>query len=415
MSQITDFIKTELYPTLFDYIDTAFPEHNFKKYSKGWMSNTYLNGTLHKREDKTTITKKRPGFILEQGGDVKSLIDYVMERDKVDFIQAVELLANKCGLSIPKNNDFNQEEYKKRKEREELLEVVNNYFIFCLGKANGKPQRLYLDMRGYSEDIIENMELGKAPEPDKIRNYLETIKQYPKEAVEEFIKSLPKGVGTSHVLTIPYRVGGQIKGFKFRTIDEAIKPKYLNSIGLDKIGGFFNIPGTNEGKDLIITEGELDSLHASAMGVKSIVSTGGSSVNPEQIKDAIKRGYRSFTICFDTEPGKEEETKKKVNRVIEVILGEGVNSIYVATLPQVQQHPTKVDVDSFIRDKGVKEFKAVIYRAIPYFEYKLNNIIEKYGNLETEQGELYPRDIDSLQEEVIETGATIENPLDKDR
>jgi hypothetical protein len=70
MSNITDWIKYELYPTLFESIDTALPEHEFKRYSGGWRSKTYLDGSAHKsRADKTVVSKKAPGWILENGGD----------------------------------------------------------------------------------------------------------------------------------------------------------------------------------------------------------------------------------------------------------------------------------------------------------------------------------------------------------
>jgi len=59
MSNITDWIKAELYPTLYESIDTALPEHEFKRYSGGWRSKTYLNSSPHKdRLDKTVISKK---------------------------------------------------------------------------------------------------------------------------------------------------------------------------------------------------------------------------------------------------------------------------------------------------------------------------------------------------------------------
>ena len=58
MSNITDWIKNELYPTLFNYIDTALPEHSFKSYLGGWRSKTYINGSPHKsRADKTVVSK----------------------------------------------------------------------------------------------------------------------------------------------------------------------------------------------------------------------------------------------------------------------------------------------------------------------------------------------------------------------
>jgi len=145
MSNITDWIKAELYPTLYESIDTALPEHEFKRYSGGWRSKTYLNSSPHKdRLDKTVISKKAPGYILEQGGETLSLVDYVMRRDNLEFILAVETLAKAVGLQLPKGEiDFNT--YQRDKDQITLLESCNSYFIYCLENSTGADEvRAYL-------------------------------------------------------------------------------------------------------------------------------------------------------------------------------------------------------------------------------------------------------------------------------
>ena len=410
MSNMKDWIKYELYPTLYESIDTALPEHNFKRYSGGWRSKTYLDGSLHKdRADKTVVTKKAPGWILEQGGDTLSLVDYVMRRDGVIFIQAVKTLAKVVGLQLPKG-DFDQESYQRYKDQATLLEDCNSYFIYCLENSTGANEvRAYLSSRGYSDENIKAMELGYIPDQEKLFKYLLT-KGYSQSLIDEVIR-LKKGIGNSHKLTIPYRSGGSVKGFKFRTIGDAT-PKYLNSTGLDKIGGFFNLLGIKGDKDIVIVEGELDSLSATARGVENIVATGGSSISSDQVKDAIRRGAKSFTLCFDTEPGKEEKTAKDLNSAIEVILGEGVNRVYTVILPDLGEG--KTDPDRLIKESGVGAFKEAIIGALPYYEYKLQEILNKYGKIEEERG-LQPKDIDSLLDEVVETASQIPDATDRDR
>lgn len=410
MSNITDWIKYELYPTLFQSIDIALPEHNFKRYSGGWRSKTYLDGSLHKdRADKTVVTKKAPGWILEQGGDTLSLVDYVMRRDGVDFIQAVKTLADIVKLQLPKG-DFNQDSYQKYKDQATLLEDCNSYFIFCLENSTGAEEvRGYISSRGYSPEDIKAMELGYIPEQDKLFKYL-LSKGYSQSLIDEVVK-LNKGIGSTHRLTIPYRSGGSLKGFKFRTVGDAT-PKYLNSTGLDRLGGFFNLSGIKGDKDVVIVEGELDSLSATARGVENVVATGGSSIASEQIKDAIKRGAKSFTLCFDTEPGKEDETSKRINSAIDVILGEGVNRVYIVILPDLGE--SKTDPDRLIKESGVDAFREAIKGALPYYEYKLQEILNKYGKLEEERG-LQPKDIDNLLDEVVETASQIPDAIDRDR
>lgn len=417
--EITDWIKDELYPTLFKSIDTALPEHNFKPYSGGWRSKTYLDGSPHKnRADKTVVSKKAPGYILEQGGDTLSLVDYVMKRDGVEFIQAVKTLADVVGLQLPKG-EFNQESYQRYKDQATLLEDCNSYFIYCLENSTGADEvRAYLSSRGYSDEDIKAMELGYIPDQDKLFKYL-LSKGYSQSLIdtslqttrEGEIKPLSKGIGSTHRLTIPYRSGGSVKGFKFRTVGDH-KPKYLNSTGLDRLGGFFNLSGIKGDKDVVIVEGELDSLSATARGVENVVATGGSSIAPEQVRDAIKRGAKSFTLCLDKEPNKEEETAKRITSAIEVILGEGVNRIYIVNLPDLGGG--KTDPDSIIRESGVEAFREALRGALPYYEYKLQETLNKYGKIEDERG-LQPKDIDRLLDEVVETASQIPDATDRDR
>ena len=410
MSNITDWIKYELYPTLFQSIDTALPEHNFKRYSGGWRSKTYLDGSPHKdRADKTVISKKAPGYILENGGEVVGLVDYVMRRDRVEFIQAVKTLADVVGLQLPKG-EFNQESYQKYKDQATLLEDCNSYFIYCLVNSTGADEvKSYLSSRGYSDEDIKAMELGYIPDQAKLFKYL-LSKGYIQSLIEEVVK-LNKGIGSTHRLTIPYRSGGSVKGFKFRTTGDAT-PKYLNSTGLDRLGGFFNLSGIKGDKDVVIVEGELDSLSATVKGVENVVATGGSSISSDQVRDAIRRGAKSFTLCLDTEPGKEEETAKRLTSAIEVILGERVNRVYIVTLPDLGGG--KTDTDRLIKESGVETFREAIRGALPYYEYNLQETLSKYGKIEEERG-LQPKDIDSLLDEVVETASQIPDATARDR
>jgi DNA primase catalytic core len=410
--EITDWIKEELYPTLFQSIDTALPEHNFKRYSGGWRSKTYLDGSPHKdRADKTVVSKTAPGRILEQGGENLSLVDYVKMRDKVEFIQAVKTLAEVVGLHLPQG-DFNQEIYHRFKDQATLLEDCNSYFVFCLETSTGANEvRSYLSYRGYSDEDVKAMELGYIPDQEKLFKYLLT-KGHSQSLIDEIVTiKTDTRIGSIHRLTIPWRSGGSIKGFKFRTTGDAT-PKYLNSTGLDKLGGFFNLLGIKGDKDVVIVEGELDSLSATARGVENVVAPGGSSISSDQVKDAIKRGAKSFTLCFDTEPGKEEETSKRVSSAIEVILGEGVNRVYIVTLPDLGGG--KTDPDRLIKENGVEAFREALRGALPYYEYKLQETLDKYGRIEEERG-LQPKDIDRLLDEVVETASQMPDATDRDR
>ena len=414
MSNITDWIKDELYPSLFESIDIAFPEHKFQRFTGGWRSKTYLSGASHKdRVDKTVINRRAPGYILEQGGEVLSLVDYVMRRDGAEFIQAVETLARVAGLQVPKSSSFDPESYQRQRDQATILEACNDYFVWCLENSPGAEEvRAYLSSRGYSTEEVRAMELGYIPSQAQLFKYLLDPKRgYTKDRVEEAVNiKTDTRIGSTHKLTLPYRSGGHIKGFKFRTIGEATH-KYLNSSGLDKQGGLFNLSPLKGDKDLVIVEGELDALHATAKGVENVVALGGSSISSEQIQDAKRKGARSFTICLDMEPDKGEETVNKVNRIISVIRGEGVNRIYIAELPDLGGG--KTDPDRLIKERGIDEFKRAVREVYTFYEYKLRAILQKYGAIQAERG-LTSKDVDKLEDEVVEGAVGLE-PLDKDK
>ena len=447
MSNITEWIKYDLYPSLFEAIDRALPEHNFNRYAGGWRSKTYLNSSPHKdRADKTVVTNKAIGLIMEQGGEALSLIDYVMRRDSSDFIEATKTLAQVVNLDLPKSDTFNKAEYQNYKERATILEDCNSYFTYCLETSkNADEVKYYLSSRGYSSNDIKLMELGFIPSQEKLSTYLTDTKGHNKDLVTQVVK-FNKAIGSTHRLTIPYRSGGSVKGFKFRTTGDQ-QPKYLNSTGLDKEGGFFNISGVKGDKDIVIVEGELDSLHATVKGVENVVATGGDVISSKQVRDAIRRGAKSFTLCFDKEPSKEEETAKRSNKAIDLLLSEGVNNVYIVTLPDLESDKgvimnreidelekdvgldahiklnerviikdnkiPKTDPDRLIKDKGVKAFKDAIKEATPYYHYLLNSIYQPYITIQ-KQRELTSKEIAKFLEEVVVTASKIKDPIHRD-
>ena len=406
---ITDWINNNLYPSLFDCLDTALPELNLESFSGGWRSSLKLDLSNSKdnRKDKTEIGKKYIGRINEWGGANLSIIDYVMSRDSITFIEAVNKLANIVGLQVPKGD---YDEYRSDSIKTNLLEDANSYFTYSLETLEeAKEIKDYLLSRGYKEEHIKYMELGYVPSQDRVINYL-LSKGHSKETIDNFIQDTR--IFKTHKLSIPYRTGAYFKGFKFRTTGED-KPKYINSTGLDKSGGFFNLSGLKGDKDLVIVEGELDSLHASVKGVENVVSIGGSKPSPEQIRNAIQRGAKAFSICLDREPHKEEETTKTVNEVIEIILNEGVNKVYIVTLPDLGGG--KTDPDRLIKEKGVDSFKEAIKGAKPYYKFYYDQIISKYLKINEATGTIKDKEEDLFIDEIVSTGLKIKNPIDRSR
>lgn len=399
MSINTPWINSELYPSLFESIDRAFPEHNFTRDRSGWRSNTYLDGTSHReRKDKTVVYKNRPGRIKEWGGEDLSLIDYVMRRDNVEFPQALKTLSDVVGLTPP--NQLDPVAYKSFVKKQNLLEEANGYFIESL--KGSKSINDYLSSRGYSQEDINTMELGFIPDQESLHKHLES-KGFSNAEIKDGLP-LNNGIGSTNRLSIPFRSGGNLKGFVFRATEEGAKMKYLNSTGLSRGESFFNISSLKGDKDLIVVEGYLDALICEARGIDNVVGLGSNKVTSEQIKDAIRRGAKKITLCLDGDKG----GKEGLTQALQVILGEGINNVYTVSLSSIDG--SKVDPDSFIKEQGVEAFTKAVKQALPYYGYQLEQIRQKYY----ERGELTLKERDDCVDEVLTVAETL-RPLDKDK
>lgn len=374
-SDLTQFIHSELYPRLFGSIDRAFPEMEFKRTSHGWESSHYLDRSKHhSRKDKTIISHKQPHRILEQGGESLSLIDFQIQRTGKPFIEALRSLCDVVGLTLPEGDS---ESYKAYKEKQEALERAASEMRRALFTPEGAQALRYLrEGRGYSDDLIRKMGLGYISEA------------HARSLNAEGIVALPYGVGTEFIVAIPYVSGGTIRGFKFRSIDGR-KDKYRNSIGLPKKTSLFGLTGlklTGNGakdRDLTIVEGELDALHAQAIGIENVVASAGGEVSLEALTEVKAKGVHRVTILFDTENTAEgqKSTESKKRKAIEMIHGVGLTAL-VAELPSPDG--SKMDVDSYLQSNGKEELLALIDNAPSAALYLFGSIakeaIERQGD-----------------------------------
>lgn len=367
---LQDFKEYELYPTLFTCIDTAFPDMDFKKVGNKWISPYHLDGTKSHSNDQTFIASAKPHLIKDNSGEAISLIDFEIKRTGADFFTALRRLAGACNLELPENDT---EEYKEYQLRQEQREEANKRFTSSLW--NGTPEANevlnYLRSRKWTDEDIKRAELGYIDEailsslPDK-ENYSFTTKG--------------DAIGTSHRLTIPYRNGSRLFGFKFRNIaytqdhKEQGRNKYLNSKGLSKSAGLFGI-GIGY-KDVTIVEGELDALHAKVKGIANVVATTGNGVSEEQAKEAIRRGVKRFTLLFDN----DDRGKGFIASSVQVLERLHV-SVFVATLPYEVK-----DTDEYLGVHSIQEWKAVVDNSsIPVCLWKYYESENKYIALCNEQ------------------------------
>lgn len=140
----------QAYRRIFNRIPHVLPEHNFVWNSRAheWWSNTYLNGIPHKRKDKTIITEKVKGVIMEHGGEALSIFNYLTKYRQMSKQDVMHLLAKESGQSLDSEKDSDS---KKKSIPKKLTINKTTHLESCEKKKEFIPNR-YMEAtwkRGY--------------------------------------------------------------------------------------------------------------------------------------------------------------------------------------------------------------------------------------------------------------------------
>lgn len=384
-------------PEVYEHMDVLFPEFSFRRVQKGsdrdhWASRYKMDLTLPKvRNAEKTVVYRCEMRFREQGNWSNGIgvMDRIMQdRGLRSVYEAYKWAASSLSLSMPKPDSKEVGEAISRSQRRTaLLETLWDYF--CWNLENNRSQkaasvRQYLKkQRGFSSKQVSSLGLGFVPDWSKVVRYITIDKKYGLDELDEVCGVRNSdgytSVGKTHLLAIPYECGGVLKGFLFRRVDDSREgPKYIATAGLDRKSVFFNIPADTEPKEIVVVEGEMDALKATAEGISGVVAIGGSEIAGErrrQVEDAFRRGVTRITLCLDLDSLKEEPTLGNTSsrhdhlmRSVHTIkdVDSAFEDIYVALF----REPS--DPDEFVREKGAEAFREIIAEALPYWSYLFN-------------------------------------------
>lgn len=411
---LTEFKEKEVLPRLMSgYIRNALPSYDFKEKSDRWASPCYLNGERSSDPDKSYIYKnlRDGGKLHENGGGENSIID--IYANGKDFPTALRELADICGIGylFP---EYDSEKYKEDKERQAKREEANTKFISALWSGTPEANRHldYLRSRKWTDEEIKKVGFGFADEKlVKLLPYYDTHSKQDGKT-----NTL---IGSSHRLTIPYRGGTSLYGFKFRDIDHSNKEaeakaqgkeykikKYQNTYELSRNSGLFGIPVA--ATEIVIVEGELDALHAIAKGADNVVASTGGRATDLQIEDAIKRGVKKFTLLYDN----DEAGRSYINPTLDAIERRGQEA-YIAYLPD---EVGVKDTDDYLALHTLEEWKKIVREATPSYLYRYYEIYNKYVAIEN-KGEFSDKareDFFSEVEALLNSAPMIDRPYNRE-
>ncbi len=307
------------------------------------------------------------------GGDVFKFIEL---HEKVGFADAVRLLAQKAGMTLPERSEGSDEDAKNREALLKIHELAAAYFREMLASPAGARARQQLAEREVPAQTVEQLGLGFAPNSrDGLKSRL--VQQgfaLPLLLQSGLVLQRDESRGGEAIdrfrnrLMIPIcRDTGSVIAFGGRAMDADQVPKYLNSPETPIYSKGRTLYGLNLSKAAIRTlgfavlvEGYFDFAQLFRSEAAPVVASCGTALTPQQAQ-LLRRFTSKIVLSFDPDAAGQGAAI----RSCELLVAEGFD-VNVVVLDNGE------DPDTFIRHKGAARYRERLRSSRPYLEYLLD-------------------------------------------
>lgn len=331
-------------------------------------------------------------FACGAGGDV---FKFVQMRENLSFPQAIERLAERAGIQLPKKNQQfkttsnaggavtgSQAEVDPNKLAKVNDWAAKNFQKNLNDEIKGKIARDYLAQRKVSPESIEKWRIGYAANSNddligkaaagKVPfKFLEQAGLVVAQNMDKFVNRLMFAITD---------VTGRVIGFGGRTLD-GTGAKYVNSPGTVLFDKSNTLYGLEQARHEIVStgtavvvEGYTDCIMPHQFGIKNVVATLGTSFTSGHGR-ILKRYAKKVILIYDNDTAGIEAA----NRALDVCLTQKID-IKIASIPQGK------DPCDFILAAGKEAFEKLMDDAIDVFQFKWDRLKEKFSNEETVAG-----------------------------
>lgn len=310
-----------------------------------------------------------------------TVIQFIMAKENLDFMEAVKLLADRAGVAMPERQSYadarrGAERQDKKKRMREMHREAARFFFENLCDRKNIAALDYLRKRNISNETIKSFGLGYSPEKSVLGDYLKE-KGFPLSLTEEAGLIIKGKNGyydkfRGRVMFPIFDVRGNVIAFGGRIIVNNDKaPKYLNSNGSLIFNKSENLFAFNRAKDsnndeLLLMEGYMDVISLHQAGFTNAVASLGTAFTPEQAR-LIKRYKRRAVLCYDS----DEAGQKATDRAGKILMDADI-AAKVLTVTGAK------DPDEYINKMGGEKFSLLISSAENFIEYKIRKTAEKY-------------------------------------
>jgi DNA primase len=345
--------------------------------------------------------EKNPSFHVSQDkqfyhcfgcGASGNVISFLMEYDRLDFVDTIEELAGLYNLEIPReqSNDSKKtaQQYSIEKQQKldyyELMNQVSAFYRQQL-KTNKNSEEViqYLKKRGLSGDVAKRFGIGYSPDDWQVvkDKFTQNGGRFDQQREAQLLDTgvlIKNEKGRvydrfRHRVMFPIRDRrGRVIGFGGRVLDDST-PKYLNSPETpifhkgEELYGFFEAKQANRDlKRLLVVEGYMDVVALAQHGVSWSVASLGTSTTSQQLQ-LMFRNTSEIICCYDGDrAGREAAWRTLQNSLPQLQDGRQVKFMFL---------PDGEDPDSMIRQLGEDEFVALVDKAVPLSQFMFDNLI----------------------------------------
>lgn len=319
------------------------------------------------------------------GGDV---IRFIQEYEKVDFMTALQMLADRCGMELSFEEGGEGSGADKRRLFQIHEGVAQLYQRILAEHESGEAGRAYLETRALSPEIITEFQIGFAPDRfDALEKWAQQ-KKIPLELMEQAGLMIRSDKGRGYYdrfrnrLMFPIRdEAGRVIGFSGRAIVKDEKSgKYVNSPEtplFHKSRVLFAIDKARRAmadrRTAIVVEGQIDAIRCHEAGLANVVASQGTALTSDHAR-MIRRYADEVVLVLDADAAGQKAALKSSAAFIAEEL-----SVRVASLPPGE------DPDSLIRDHGPEALRERIAEAVSALDF-LIDCSARTENMETEAG-----------------------------
>lgn len=316
-------------------------------------------------------------FGCGNGGDV---ITFIRNIENLDYMEAVKLLADRHGVSMPQDG-YDSGLSKKRTEMYGANREAARFFHAKLYSPEGRQGLEYFYSRGLTDDTIRHFGLGYAPDSkDELIEYL-ISKGYSQQLLydanilrlsERYDKKIYYNAFRKRAMFPIIDLRGNVIAFSGRRIHDADSDrKYVNTsdtLVYKKGSNLFalNFAKKSKSDSIILCEGNLDVISLHQAGFTNAVAGLGTALTEEQAH-LLSHYAGEIFICYDSDEAGQKATRKAIN-----ILGKTTLKVRIIHMTGGK------DPDEIIQKFGAEGFKRCLDSAANDVEFSLLSERSKY-------------------------------------